>query len=234
MPDIINHEELAISRLATQFRESTNLINYIKALLSEADTLEAVFQSLLNDRWIDTAVGIQLDILGSIVGQSRIIIDASNVFYFGFLGDPTSVGFGNLDDPTEGGRLRSIDEITTGNRALTDDEYRLFIKARAIKNSIIPTIQNTINFFKFLFEVEEVTAVDGNMSYSIQIGRILTLNEKTFLLNTDLVPKVAAVGVTYFEYETNNAFGFSEDPTSLGFGDLNDSNVGGSFASIIG
>lgn len=69
----IDHEELAISRLATQFRESTNLINYIKALLTEADTLEQVLMDVIDKRWIDTAEGIQLDILGTIVAQSRLV-----------------------------------------------------------------------------------------------------------------------------------------------------------------
>ena len=39
----IDHNSLAISRLATQFKESTNLINYIRALLVEANNLEEVF-----------------------------------------------------------------------------------------------------------------------------------------------------------------------------------------------
>lgn len=69
----INHETLAISRLATQFRESTNFINYIKALLTEADTLEQVIRDVIDKRWIDTAEGVQLDILGTIVQQSRIV-----------------------------------------------------------------------------------------------------------------------------------------------------------------
>ncbi len=69
----IDHESLAVSRLATQFRESTNLINYIKALLTEADTLEQVIRDIIDKRWIDTAEGVQLDILGTIVQQSRIV-----------------------------------------------------------------------------------------------------------------------------------------------------------------
>lgn len=230
----INHEELAISRLATQFRESTNLINYIKVLVSEADTLEAVFQSLLNERWIDTAIGVQLDILGSIVGQNRVIIDASEIAYFGFSEDPTAFGFGDPDDPSVGGRFRDQFEVTTGNRTLTDGEYRLFIRARVIKNSISPTIQSMVDFFKFLFQVEEVSVSEGALAYSIQIGRILTLDERTFLLNANLVPKVAGVKATYFDYTAGEVFGFSEDPTASGFGDPGNTTVGGRFASIIG
>lgn len=47
MIDIINHRDLAESRLATQFKESPNLIAYIRALIRENDELESVFQDLL-------------------------------------------------------------------------------------------------------------------------------------------------------------------------------------------
>lgn len=233
MAESIDHEELAISRLATQFRESTNLIAYIRALLTEADNLEQVFQDLLTKRWIDTGEGITLDILGAIVGQPRILVDAVILFYFGFAPDPGSSPFGSVSDPSVGGRFRSLEESTTGNRVLTDDEYRVFIRARIIKNSIIPTLQNTVDFFKFLFSVDQIIIIDGAMHYVVEIGRILTPNEKAFLLNTDLVPKVAAVGVTYLEYEAENAFGFGGIPTSLGFGSVSNPNIGGAFASII-
>lgn len=229
----IDHKALAESRLATEFKESVNLINYIGALLLEANTLEDVFRSLLEDRWIDTAEGIQLDILGAIVGQPRILFDATVLGYFGFLTAPGAASFGSVDDPSVGGRFRSVGESTTGNRELTDDEYRIYIRARIIKNSIIPTLPAMQDFLKFLFNVDQVIVIDGAMHYAVQIGRILTANEKAFLTNTDLVPKVAAVGVSYQEYEAEKAFGFSGVPTSMGFGSVNDPNIGGKFASII-
>lgn len=233
MSDTIDHKQLAESRLATQFRESTNLINYIRSLLVEADNLEQVFQDLLNDRWIDTAEGINLDIIGSIVGQQRVLVDATALVYFGFINALGADSFGTVLDPSIGGRFKGKDEPTTGNRTLTDDEYRVFIKARVIKNSIIPTLPETTKFFRFLFDVAQVIIIDSDMRYTVQIGRLLTDNEKTFLLNTNLVPKVAAVGVGYQEYEYNNAFGFGGVPTSLGFGSVADPSLGGKFASII-
>ncbi len=81
----IDHKALAVSRVATQYRDSVNLIGYIKSLLYEADTLEQVFNELLEKRWIDTADGVNLDILGSIVGQSREFIDAEIFEYLALL-----------------------------------------------------------------------------------------------------------------------------------------------------
>jgi len=229
----IDHQALAESRLATQFRNSDNLKAYIDALLAEANVLEAVFQSLLNDRWIDTAIGVQLDILGEIVGQPRILIDADVLSYFGFDGHLSATSFGTISDPDVGGRFRTLGESTTGNRVLTDDEYRLYIKARAIKNNIIPTTQEMVDFLQFLFEVDLVVIQEGAMHYIVQFGRLLTVNEKALLLNTDLAPDVAGVGTTYAEFDADSYFAFGSFPGAAGFGTLSGPLVGGTFASLI-
>lgn len=151
MVDKINHKELAISRLATQFKESTNLISYIKALLLEADNLEQVFCDLLEKRWIDTAEGVQLDIIGAIVGQTREFVDAEIFDYFGFADNPQAQSFGSLGNPSTGGRFIFEGEPTTGLRLLTDEEYRLFIRARILRNSTSSTPEEIISQIRFLF-----------------------------------------------------------------------------------
>lgn len=233
MSDLIEHKDLAISRLATQYRESPNLIAYIRALFVEADNLEEVFQSLLTERWIDTAVGVNLDILGAIVGQPRVLVDATILSYFGFSPDPGASSYGTVTDPSIGGRFRAIDESTTGNRRLTDDEYRFFIRARIVKNSITPTIQSLVDFFKLLFDAPEILISEGNTFYQVAIGKLLTANEKAFITSTDIIPKVAGVGVGYINYTADEAFSFSGIPTGLGFGTVADPSVGGTFASVI-
>ena len=229
----IDHIKLAESRLATQYKESVNLIAYIKKLLYESDTLEQVFADIISKRYLENAIGVQQDIIGALVGQPRILIDASILSYFGFEGDANSQSFGDINDNNVGGRFRSVDESTTGNRFLIDSEYRLYIKARIIKNSISPTSQSLSDFIRFLFEVDQVIIVDGKMNYTVQIGRLLGPNEKAFLANTDLVPKVAAVGVTYIEYDGDNSFTFSGVPDGQGFGDINNVATGGKFSSFI-
>jgi len=229
----IDHIKLAESRLATQYKESVNLIAYIKKLLYESDTLEQVFADIISKRYLENAIGVQQDIVGALVGQPRILIDASMLSYFGFEGDANSQSFGDINNNTIGGGFRSVDESTTGNRSLTDNEYRLYIKARIIKNSISPTSQSLSDFIRFLFDVDQVIIVDGKMNYSVQISRLLDTNEKAFLANTDLVPKVAAVGVTYIEYDGDDSFTFTGVPIGKGFGDINNVETGGKFSSLI-
>lgn len=230
----IDHKELAISRLATQYRESTNLISYIQTLLLEANTLEQVFCDLLEKRWIDTAEGINLDILGSIVGQSRVFIDAEIFEYFGFADNPVAQSFGSVDDVSVGGRFITIGEPTTGLRELSDDEYRTFIRARIARNSTSSTPEDIISQIRFIFDSPLVLFVDGNTQYTISIGRKLSLNEKAILTNTDIIPKTAGVnGVYVTEFDSNNFFGFQGVPNSGGFGSLVNPNQGGKFGKLI-
>ena len=51
----IDHQERAVSRLITQYREAANLKGYTAALVAENNDLEQVFCDLLNLRTIDTA-----------------------------------------------------------------------------------------------------------------------------------------------------------------------------------
>lgn len=230
----IDHEELAISRLATQFRESTNLISYIRTLLLEANTLEEVFCDLLEKRWIDTAEGVQLDILGSIVGQSREFIDAEIFDYFGFFDNPQAQSFGTLEDVGVGGRFRFVEEPTTGIRQLTDDEYRKFIRARISRNSTSSTPEDIIEQIRFIFDSPLVLFVDGNTRYEVSIGRILTLNEKSILSDTDIIPKTAGVLASYVtEFDSSNFFGFQGVPNSAGLGSLSTPEQGGKLGNLI-
>lgn len=66
-----DHITTAISRLSHQFRGKSRIEGLLTALAQQAQELDSAFQSLLVERQIDTAIGSQLDAIGSIVGQPR-------------------------------------------------------------------------------------------------------------------------------------------------------------------
>lgn len=230
----IDHKLLALSRLVTQFKESTNLQNYICALLSEANVLEQVFQDLLELRYLDTATGAQLDVVGEIVGQSRELVDAEIFEYFGFATHAQAQSYGSIFNPALGGRFVSVGEPTTGFRLLSDDEYRLYIRARIARNSTQSTPEQIISQLQFLFDTPQILLSDGDTFYEISIGRKLSLNEKAILLNTDLIPKTAGVGASYVsEYDYNNFFSFQGVPNGKGYGSVSNPFTGGMFGNLI-
>jgi len=50
---------------------ATKIVQFLSVLTAPAQDLENVIQQFLSDRFVDTAEGAQLDIIGAIVGQGR-------------------------------------------------------------------------------------------------------------------------------------------------------------------
>lgn len=68
----VDHEELGLARLIWQYRGSQpRLQAWLAAYLEQIQSLEDVAIQVMTDRWPLTAIGVQLDTLGKIVGQSR-------------------------------------------------------------------------------------------------------------------------------------------------------------------
>lgn len=232
----IDHEQLAESRLATQFKEAVNLIAYIRALLSEANTLEQVFIDIIEKRWLDNAEGVQLDILGSIVGQSRYVdigIQQPEVdLYFGFLGYPYSNSFGSLTDPLVGKRFIALSEFGSTTWILSDDTYRKFIKARITRNSTGCSVEDIISHVKFIFEAPLVHVYEADIGFYVSIGKILSQEEKS-ILESNIMVKPAGIPVKYVTEFDTNFFAFSGVRGANGFGSVNDPESGGTLGNLI-
>ena len=198
---VINHRDLAESRLVTQFKEATNLIAYIRALLKGSDDLEDVYNDLINNRWIDTAVGAQLDVLGEIVGIPRPLILDTSITFFGFQGVVGVDGFGDTGNPALGGLFRDEGSAGAGNIPLPDDQYRVVIKAKIYKNTSSGTIEDVIAVADILLDVTTITVVEvisaTENEIEISFDRALNANEVLLLTEFDLIPRAAGVRLTY-------------------------------------
>ena len=79
MVDITNFSQRAIALLAGQFQDQptpityTNLQKLIRAACVSATNIQTQIQKLIFQRSIETAVGIQLDGLGQILGLARLV-----------------------------------------------------------------------------------------------------------------------------------------------------------------
>jgi hypothetical protein len=62
----------AIDRLAGQFQQSPKIKGMLEAVVGPLDAVLVDIDALKNERWIDTAIGVQLDNCGEIVGEKRL------------------------------------------------------------------------------------------------------------------------------------------------------------------
>lgn len=69
----LNPEHVAqgLSRLLTQFHDSPNLKEIARSYLNQIQEIEIVVFSLMAERYVDTAIGAQLDGVGRVVGEPR-------------------------------------------------------------------------------------------------------------------------------------------------------------------
>lgn len=68
---IADHAARGLARLAEQYKNKPKFAALINSLNRQIQELENAFYQLLTERSIDTAIGVQLDILGKIVGERR-------------------------------------------------------------------------------------------------------------------------------------------------------------------
>jgi hypothetical protein len=68
---ITDHVDAALARTPQQFKGKDNFEDLLTAGATEAQNVEDAFWDLFTLRFLDTAEGAQLDILGAIVGQDR-------------------------------------------------------------------------------------------------------------------------------------------------------------------
>jgi len=237
--------EVARSRVTEQFKTEDHPIfdKYLQILLGGKIELQEVFRQLMQERSIDTAVGAQLDIIGDIVGQPREFIDTALLTYFAYLGYPDAESYGDLNDSSLGGFYRGLDDPLAGNTLLNDDQYRLFIKAKIIKNNTNATPNQLLEFVNFVFDSPQNQIIEeGDAAYTLLVGKELSSFERVLLTYISyssgypsrFVPKPIGVRVNYGTYIAGDAFAFQGVAGAKGYGDLSAVSTIGGYGSSYG
>lgn len=235
--NIDDYLSVARSRVTDQFAtESAPIFDkYLQLLLGGKIELQQVFQDLMQKRSIDTATGAQLDIIGDIVGQPRELIDTALLTYFAYLGYTNAQSFGDLTNPSVGGSYRGVNDPLAGNTLLSDEQYRLFIKAKIIKNNTNATPNQILDFINFVFGSDNNQLIEeGDAAYTLLIGKELSDFERVLLTYVSyssgypsrFVPKPIGVRVNYGTYISGEAFAFQGVPGAKGYGDLESGTYG--------
>ena len=235
--EIQQYLDVARSRVTEQFKTEDHPIfdKYLQLLMGGKIELQEVFRQLMQERSLDTATGSQLDIIGDIVGQPREFIDTALLTYFAYLGYPEAESFGDLNNSGVGGFYRGLDNPLAGNTLLNDEQYRLFIKAKIIKNNTNATPNQLLDFINFVFDSPKNQLIEeGDAAYTLLVGKELSSFEKILLSYVSyssgypsrFVPKPIGVRVNYGTYISGNAFAFQGVIGAKGYGDLNSGTYG--------
>lgn len=115
--------------LLEQYQNSPNLKEYYMAFISELDLLFEQVELVHLSRFIENAVGVQQDVLGIILQQSRAVILPT--IWFGFEGAVNVDGMADEETPTSGGLFRDENLGQNSVTPLDDLVYRRVLLAKA-------------------------------------------------------------------------------------------------------
>lgn len=204
-------------RIYAQYRDKPKAVAWYAIARQLGGSIEAAAQAVRKSYDIDTAVGEQLNVIGRIVVAPRSFVGSI----------PMNPGLFDLTDGDEFGDDDAMFSALTIDQdgQLSDELYRLVIKAKIVKNNGDATIENILDGMNFLLPKAQVLRVtDGeDMSFSIEFYGEITNLERFALLNAGLVPKPQAVKFN----------GFLEGFEMVEFGDV-DAEFGDEQAEFAG
>lgn len=138
---INDHIQRALDALPQQFKNKVNWEKLINILIAPFQELEDVAQDLLTNRALDTAIGVQLDGIGQIVGLARNgMNDEQYRFALRFK------IFINISSGEAETLIRALKYFTDANYIKYDPLYpagfQMFTDGSVIPDNLIPTMQS--------------------------------------------------------------------------------------------
>lgn len=150
---------------------------------------------------LDSAVGVQLDIIGQWVGQARVVTNVLLTGFFGFLDDsPPALTMGELTDPSVGGVFYELGATYQQTTTLTDADYRTIIRARIVRNQSNGKLSAMENALQFIFQVPCSVSDIGDLSLAITVSKPITPVQRALLSTLDLLPRPAGVAIGSITY----------------------------------
>lgn len=192
------------AKLMYQYADSQQLLGFFRAILAENCVLLDTLTALETRLDIDTSVGIQLDLIGEIVGVPRplnIQIDPDEAFGFDELavddpGFPTGVppdyGWSGVSRADRGGRFVGVNGLLVGR--MYDSDYRTLIRARIFANQATGTIDDVIAFLAYVLGVPNNTLTISVGSIEVNAGRPFSSVEEDIIMA--LIPLAAGISLT--------------------------------------
>lgn len=205
------YQESSLQLIENQLRESPNYIEVIRLLAEDFDEASDIYDYIAKNINVLNARGVWLDLIGDIVGVSRVFDKEIQPLFFGFDDQPNTTGF-------EQARFREPNDKTTASSILNDDDYRVVIIGQIARNygdvSEVGVATSVLN----MTQADQVLIYQGSPAeFNIYIIGLVSDNIKSILNGADIIPRAAGVKVNLFFSGDGNIFGFADQPGMKGF-----------------
>jgi len=173
---------------------------WLTALLAPLEDSQNFAQAVRDAFDIDTAVGVQLDIIGQLVGRTRAVPYPLTGVYFAY---DTGPGYSH-------GAYRGRFDPLTGLELLHDEKYRAVLKAKVLYNQWDGSIPGAVDGMAAAFPDTQLivqTTHDTSMIYGLY-GPLTPLDKAIFDAGLfDFKP--AGVGFSHHFATTNRIFAYN-------------------------
>ena len=194
-------------------------MNMVAALLQPLVDAQAFLATLTADFDLDTAVGVQLDMVGQWIGRSRYLQLPLTGVYFTLYRNSAAVPVPPLRDGMDQGVWMGPYDPTAGIVAMPDDVYRKVLQLQAIANSWDGTLASIQAAFDRIFPgvvVQDKGDTSGGlMAMDVLIPGIEMSSLLLGVLEQDFPIKPSGVLLNIIESTvlTTAIFGFDLDAT---------------------
>lgn len=175
----------ALGRVLNQFVNSLRYIELLRTVVTQMEAVDDLLASLATMRWIDTAEGVWLDMVGVIVGIPRFFAEDPGPYFtykdaYPGVDDP-DLAYSGLPGPALGGMYSSIHGVFLDTR-IDDDTYRRYIKAKAKITGSAGTMLDVYTFILEAFLTTSEIELGGTRLMHITTTTPLTPGQKVQLL----------------------------------------------------
>jgi predicted DNA-binding transcriptional regulator AlpA len=191
--------DTALQRLLNQFEDAEDMIELFRAIFNRIAEADALLEGLLLNRWLDTAEGVWLDIIGAIVGVPRPAgeVDPSIIFTYRAetdVSDPNK-GYGTLPQVNAVGLYNSLFGLST-NEPASDDEYRQRIRAKVAVTGAGVSYPDIYRFIRDTFEVEPHLSSPYVGRVEVELEEWISNRNRLFLVESAPVSAGVEIEIT--------------------------------------
>lgn len=187
------------TRIYAQYRGKPRAVAWYNITRTIGGQFADVFNEIRTSYNIDTATTDELNVIGRIV-----VIDRG---YEGkIIFDPIRWGSGSR---WGGSGVRHMTPVGAGSMEVSNDIYRILIKAKIAKNNSNATVEGILQSIATITDIQAVRLFDyEDMSFAIEFGETLDSATRFALNNFNVIPKPQGVRFTgYTETPLNTYWG---------------------------
>jgi len=205
-----------LDRITSEHRSKPKFIAMVGGVLQPLADSQGLLNTLIALYDLDVAVGVQLDVIGKWIGQSRNLSVPLTGVYFSF--DTAGVGF---DQGTWHGPFDPVNDVVT----LPDDAYRTLLRATIAANGWDGTIGGAYAAWNILFagtgfgiliqdlgDMHMLFGLTGPLPDAVTValleGGYLSLKPAGVQVDAYLTPSVPDTPYFGFDAENTNVAGF--------------------------